>query len=250
MVRIVIYCALLVTAAATLLDMNEDQWRAKCDTPELSWLKTYMRWAKQERSKGIPAAGVKYLVWSCDLPPGKMLPHPFCYGLSDRLRGILMALRMAVASKRVLLVHQTLPAAMQEFLVPHLIDWSVQSTELPAFQERVVYTNNMRWVNKMTSPVTIHEVVNAVACAKSLAAKTLNSSKLVLITDNIELRQLVSAKQFLPDLVMADLAVMARATCLIHNLSGFYKTAVLWSGTSCTHSLQLGMVLVSIVSAV
>lgn len=147
MVGAFIFCALLVTAAASVLDMTQDQWRAKCDIPELSWLTTYIRWAKQERSKGIPAAGVKYLVWSCDLPPGKKVNYAYCYGLSDRLRGILMALRMAVASKRLLLVHQTLPAAMQEFLVPHFIDWGVQSTELPAFQERVVFTNNVRACN-------------------------------------------------------------------------------------------------------
>lgn len=110
-------------------------------------------------------------------------------------------------------------------------------------------------------PVTIHEVVEAVACAKSFAAQKSNDSKLVFITDNIELRRLVSDKQFLPDLlcvagtpvhweghkhksleplleVMADLVVMARSSCVIHNFSGFYKTALLWSGTSCTHSLQ------------
>ncbi|KAL6759502.1 hypothetical protein V8C86DRAFT_2573531 [Haematococcus lacustris] len=142
-------CAVLATHAcaavvSTSPDMTEAQWRAKCDTPELLWLMKYMRWAKQERSKGIPEAGVKYLVWNCELPPGKKLPHVFCHGLADRLRGILMALRIAVATGRLLLVHQTTPAALQHFLVPHLIDWGVRAEELPDLQQRVMHTTYSR----------------------------------------------------------------------------------------------------------
>ncbi|KAJ9514746.1 hypothetical protein QJQ45_028524 [Haematococcus lacustris] len=150
-------CAVLATHAcaavvSTFPDHTEAQWRAKCDTPELLWLMKYMRWAKQERSKGIPEAGVKYLVWNCELPPGKKLPHVFCHGLADRLRGILMALRIAVATGRLLLVHQTTPAALQHFLpsadltaqVPHLIDWGVRAEELPDLQQRVMHTTYSR----------------------------------------------------------------------------------------------------------
>ncbi|GFH29977.1 hypothetical protein HaLaN_28739, partial [Haematococcus lacustris] len=60
----------------------------------------------------------------------------------------------------------------------------------------------------------------------------------VLITDNIKMRHLVAEKRIVPDLVMADLLVMARATCLIHSHSGFSKTAAIWSGTPCNHELK------------
>ncbi|GFH24065.1 hypothetical protein HaLaN_21785 [Haematococcus lacustris] len=60
------------------------------------------------------------------------------------MRGILMALRIAVATQRLLLIHQTIPAALQHFLVPHLIDWGVQAKELPDLQQRVMYTTNTR----------------------------------------------------------------------------------------------------------
>ncbi|KAJ9513006.1 hypothetical protein QJQ45_029218 [Haematococcus lacustris] len=122
--------------------MTEAQWHAKCDVPKMSWLLEYIRWAKEQRSKGIPAAGVKYLVWSCELPPGKKLPWVFCHGLSDRLRGIMSVLRLAVTTQRLLLVRQNSPASLEEFLVPHLIDWSVQPSQLPALAERVMYTSN------------------------------------------------------------------------------------------------------------
>ncbi|KAJ9514818.1 hypothetical protein QJQ45_028487 [Haematococcus lacustris] len=168
-------------------------------------------------------------------------------------------------------------------------------------------------------PVAVEEVVEAVACAKAFAKafarhptpgmtslEKMNTSKLVLITDNIELRRLVADKRFMPGLVsvgagrmavhgivkqplfatgplmagqtgpdwrltvpstpvhwelhvshdlaplmevMADLLVMARATCLIHSHSGFSRTAAIWSGTSCNHELKQGASAVALVRA-
>ncbi|GFH31843.1 uncharacterized protein HaLaN_30961, partial [Haematococcus lacustris] len=85
--------------------------------------------------------------------------------------------------------------------------------------------------------------------------------KEVLVTDNIEVRKLVAEKRFMPELstvpgtpvhweryearslaplleVMADLTILARATCLVHSHSGFSRIAYLWSGTPCNHELQ------------
>lgn len=52
-------------------------------------------------------------------------------GLGDRLRGILMFLRAAAASKRVLLIDIAYPVDMHDFFMPSLIDWSVGELELP-----------------------------------------------------------------------------------------------------------------------
>ncbi|KAG2494899.1 hypothetical protein HYH03_006834 [Edaphochlamys debaryana] len=44
-------------------------------------------------------------------------------GLGDRLRGITFAVRIAAATKRVLLVYQEAPAPLEHFLSPTHIDW-------------------------------------------------------------------------------------------------------------------------------
>ncbi|GFH06515.1 hypothetical protein HaLaN_01160 [Haematococcus lacustris] len=71
-------------------------------------------------------------------------------------------------------------------------------------------------------PVAVEEVVEAVACAKAFAKafsrhptpgmtslEKMNTSKLVLITDNIELRRLVADKRFMPGLVSVGAGCMA-----------------------------------------
>lgn len=52
-------------------------------------------------------------------------------GLGDRLRGIMMFLRAAAASKRVLLIDIVSPTDMREFFLPALIDWTVGLLALP-----------------------------------------------------------------------------------------------------------------------
>ncbi|KAJ9522380.1 hypothetical protein QJQ45_008151 [Haematococcus lacustris] len=128
-------------------DMTEEQWFRKCSTPETSWLRSYIRWAKGQRSKGIPAAGVKYLVWSCEL------------------RGIMLALRIAATTNRLFLVQQSKPAPMEVFLAPHLIDWSVEPSQLPAFEERKLYTSLPHYCEG-DKPLGVHHHWNrTVSCA-------------------------------------------------------------------------------------
>ncbi|KAL6757136.1 hypothetical protein V8C86DRAFT_1716436 [Haematococcus lacustris] len=115
-------------------DLSSEQWNAKCASlPELSWLTQYMGWAREQRSRGIAAPGVKYLVWNCDAGGGN--------GLSDRLRGMLSALRAAATIKRVLLIKHSIPAPLEHFLLPNLIDWSVPDDHLPAKEQRTAVFN-------------------------------------------------------------------------------------------------------------
>ncbi|KAL6760170.1 hypothetical protein V8C86DRAFT_2558305 [Haematococcus lacustris] len=153
-------------------DMTAKQWFRKCSTPDTSWLRSYIRWAKGQRSKGIPAAGVKYLVWSCEVPPGTVQPKSTCNGLSDRLRGIMLALRIAATTNRLLLVQQSKPAPMEVFLAPHLIDWSVEPSQLPAFEERKLYTSLLHYCERGKSLGVRHHWNRTVSCAFfSLMAK-------------------------------------------------------------------------------
>lgn len=50
-----------------------------------------------------------------------------CGGTADRLKGFLFVLREAYMSRRLLLIHWTLPSRLEEFLLPplHGIDWRV-----------------------------------------------------------------------------------------------------------------------------
>lgn len=50
-----------------------------------------------------------------------------CGGTADRLKGFLCAVREAYLSRRLLFIHWTLPARLEEFLLPplHSIDWRV-----------------------------------------------------------------------------------------------------------------------------
>ncbi|MEW5314520.1 MAG: hypothetical protein WDW38_006012 [Sanguina aurantia] len=85
-----------------------------------SWLTEYI--AFHARTKGTEQA--RYMVFSCH-------QHECYFGLGDRLRGIMMFLRAAAASKRVLLIDIASPTDMREFFLPALIDWTVGSLALP-----------------------------------------------------------------------------------------------------------------------
>ena len=88
-----------------------------------AWIAQYARWHALARKQ----QDSRYLVWTCRLQPGKggdaydMTND--CNGMGVRARGIMWALRVAAASQRVLLVLQTLPAPMEEFLKPNNINW-------------------------------------------------------------------------------------------------------------------------------
>ena len=58
-----------------------------------------------------------------------------CGGTADRLKPFLFLLREAYESKRFLVIHWTLPARLEEFLVPPKggIDWRV-----PKWFEKIV----------------------------------------------------------------------------------------------------------------
>ncbi|GFH09902.1 hypothetical protein HaLaN_05128 [Haematococcus lacustris] len=71
-------------------ELSSAEWYNKCNVKSLEWLTSYIEWATEQRSKGIPAPGVKYLVWNCEVPPGKKLAHGtgYCFGLADRVRPV------------------------------------------------------------------------------------------------------------------------------------------------------------------
>ncbi|KAJ9522676.1 hypothetical protein QJQ45_019756 [Haematococcus lacustris] len=158
-------------------DMTAKQWFRKCSTPDTSWLRSYIRWAKGQRSKGIPAAGVKYLVWSCEVPPGRnsaTKEHlqwsqrqgtPGLVHLALQLRGIMLALRIAATTNRLLLVQQSKPAPMEVFLAPHLINWSVDPSQLPAFEDRKLYTSLLHYCERGKSLGVRHHWNRTVSCA-------------------------------------------------------------------------------------
>lgn len=86
-----------------------------------AWLAEYAAWQRKARL----LQSSKFLVWTCMYGQKQS-----CGGLGDRLRGIMWALRVAVASGRVLMLHQDSPAAMGAFWTPGSIDWRLSEALL------------------------------------------------------------------------------------------------------------------------
>ena len=64
-----------------------------------------------------------------------------CGGTADRLKGFLFVLREAYLSQRLMFIHWTLPARLEEFLVPplHSIDWRVPEWFSEILHDRAAY---------------------------------------------------------------------------------------------------------------
>lgn len=107
---------------------DDDLWELSDYIPP--WMKEYFRWHRVERAKLSPESfdedsptyneGPKLLVMQCLKGMDDR-----CGGTADRLKPFLFILREAYESKRLLLIHWTLPARLEEFLLPppNGIDW-------------------------------------------------------------------------------------------------------------------------------
>lgn len=86
------------------------------------WMREYMAWhAGQVASlTAVNWRQKKYLIARC------LDTDRACGGVSDRLKSLPVLLMLAARSQRLLLVHWTRPAALEEFLVPTpYINWSL-----------------------------------------------------------------------------------------------------------------------------
>ena len=91
-----------------------------------SWMKRYLNWHKHQRAKvessktqkGVFSSN-RFLVMYCSPVDNN------CGGTSDRLKPIPFMLRIAYYTKRLLFIHWTKPARLEEFLVPPKggLDW-------------------------------------------------------------------------------------------------------------------------------
>jgi len=92
------------------------------DVPE--WIDSYFAWHREMRHK---------------FPDRQLFEHPDapnlivrvctlkCGGLNDRITGLPLDLYVANLTRRVLLVKWTHPMALEEFMVPSKVDWTVPS---------------------------------------------------------------------------------------------------------------------------
>eukprot|EP00980_Cylindrotheca_fusiformis_P018107 scaffold5817_cov101-Cylindrotheca_fusiformis.AAC.12 len=91
----------------------------------------YFEWHKTERQRVISSTDPK--IWkSTRLLVMQCLKEQDnkCGGTADRMKPFLFALRQAYLSKRLLVIHWTLPARLEEFLVPPKggYDWRAPET--------------------------------------------------------------------------------------------------------------------------
>jgi hypothetical protein len=95
------------------------------------WMKNYFEWHIEQRKRLTPEEfkSVHVLVMSCLKTDDK------CGGTSDRLKSLPTILRIAAATKRLLLIQWSKPAKLEEFLVPPKggIDWRVPDWLAPYF---------------------------------------------------------------------------------------------------------------------
>ena len=90
------------------------------------WMKKYFRWHREQRQQFLTPhlwndTSMKYIIMEC-------LDHQsICGGAADRLKSLPTILRIAAWSNRLLLIHWTRPAKLEEFLLPPKggVDWRV-----------------------------------------------------------------------------------------------------------------------------
>lgn len=83
------------------------------------WLDEYKKFHDTYRND----PNAKYLVYYCD--------HG-CEGTCDRMRAMMLLLRIAYAYKKVLLLHWSQPHALENYLLPAAVNWTATSVDLGA----------------------------------------------------------------------------------------------------------------------
>lgn len=145
--------ALLVVAAGPRGSLASSANTPPSISPEpLSSLPECPAWFQDYESYHAAArgqAGTKYLVHQVpDHSVGKS------GGFGDRLRGMLYALRLAAASKRVLLFTWSRPVELHHLLVPSAaIDWTINS--IPEFESQLDKAVVMRFMNGAHHPLVL-----------------------------------------------------------------------------------------------
>lgn len=98
---------------------TKETWEHMKGLPE--WMKEYLTWHQEQRKlmNKDNWKDFKYLVLQC------VREDPHCGGTSDRLKPIPLLMFMAHKYKRIFLIWWTRPCALEEFLVPNAINWTV-----------------------------------------------------------------------------------------------------------------------------
>ena len=107
-------------------------------------LEEYEEFHRSQRSN----ASALHLVYTChELMPiagshSRSQQRIPCLGIGDRFRLIAYLLRVAIATRRVLLVDWSSPAPIEHFFLPARIDWRVTNSDRVNFESEPVH----RWL--------------------------------------------------------------------------------------------------------
>lgn len=121
-----------------------DLWEISDYIPQ--WMKEYFVWHRQERNKLTQSnstnweSQVRLLVMQCLRGCDEK-----CGGTADRLKPFLLVLREASMTQRLFLIHWTIPAPLEEYLVPplHGMDWRVPEWLSKSLHDRVANPGRM-----------------------------------------------------------------------------------------------------------
>jgi len=102
-----------------LLQLIHGTSSATSSSPEKcpGWLDDYAAMHKQH--KNDPSSSTRYLIWYCPAS------EHHCRGFGDRIRGMLLAFRIAAAFNRVLLFKWEEPIDLEVVMHPNRINWSM-----------------------------------------------------------------------------------------------------------------------------
>jgi hypothetical protein len=98
---------------------TKETWQHMKNLP--IWLKEYLTWHQEQRALITPDnwKNFTYIILQC------VREDPHCGGTSDRLKPIPFLLYVAYKFRRIFLIWWTRPCALEEFLVPNAINWTV-----------------------------------------------------------------------------------------------------------------------------
>ena len=112
--------------SANILSLRAQTCLDDCE----GWLLEYASWHAEQLNLLRSGYDIPLLVYTCT---------GGCGGVGDRLSGMLSVFYAAVATKRLFLIDHTVPFALNETLVPSLIDWDHAYLINSSFSSSSVY---------------------------------------------------------------------------------------------------------------
>ena len=118
--------------------LNQQQSKNSNNDPLPKWLSDYFDWHISMR-KQFPGESI----FTHPDSPGVLIKSCAykCGGLHDRLGGLGWDLYLANQTRRVFMIHWCIPAPIEHYLVPNIVDWTVPYNESSSILDERLFSN-------------------------------------------------------------------------------------------------------------